>query len=141
MRIPKTEKKESGIRTIAIGVLLAVLVMLATAAAGAALVNAEKVELSDADPMLLLAGAAVGCLLTGWFVSSNIKTKQFLSGLASAGLVFALRLIIRAFSGEGSVFDPVTLKMLLACAAGGTAGAILGVRRKKKHRRAHTQRS
>lgn len=138
--MPKTEKKYSSIRIVMIGVLLAVIIMLAVSALGASLVNSEKLELDDANQYLTLAGGFASCLLASQIVSAKSKEKQFLTGLIPAGLLLALRVILRAFSGEGSVFDPMTLKMLPAFAAGGAVGAVLGTRRKKKHRRAHSQR-
>lgn len=132
--VKKGIQNKSILQHIGIGAVIGLVIAIIVAGIFSAIAVKGKINLDS-----MSAYSAVAFLFGGFgagtYSSKKCKESRLPAALASAGVLFVLRVLITLFSRVGEIFCVETLLVLLACALGGFIGTLLNGRVKKKKRR------
>ena len=129
----KKAKSKSFVRCAATGLVFGLIVTVIFLSLFAALITSGKLPESAARGAVL-ASAFIGAMTGSLTAAKGYGARPLAVGLAVGGAMFFVTLIGSAFEKSGGIFRTLTPGLLAALLAGGTAGSVLSLRRKKRKR-------
>ena len=132
----KAKKKPGAVAILLRGTALAVAVCGALLLASAALVAGGTLAQENCDAVIL-ACVLLATAASGAYAAGKNKGGVVVSGLKAAALMVIICLIGSLINREKAAEGALTLRLIIACAVGGTFGGVLKLHRngKKAHRK------
>ncbi len=98
-----------------------------------ALVSGGRIA-EEQEPMLVMIACFIGSLAGGITAKKKNVGSAFISGVGSAIVAAAVRIIISMFSETGSLFDRGDMLIILSMLCGGLLSGAINVRKKRRRR-------